>query len=267
MALRVTGSTTRSGRALQAGVPGVARIGPSPGGVWLGPPGGARPLAALDFDAEPGGTYALGPGWRIGVVEHLLAAVVGLGVRDVTIEVEGPELPALDGSARAWCVSLREAGLAPQAESAPRRLARAVRVEDFGGVAVARPSPAPRVAVRVDFGPDLRGEATWEADPSAFEAEIAGARTFVFADQIEALRAAGRGLGATPENTLVVGEARGREGWRWPDEPVRHKLLDLIGDLAWAGWPWAAEIEVDRGSHRLHTALARAMRAAEESPP
>ena len=100
-----------------------------------------------------------------------------------------------------------------------------------------------------------------DLDGDSFAAEVAWARTFVLAHQVEALRAAGRGRGATAENTVIWGGPNAPAGARSPDEAVRHKLLDLIGDLALMGGPVCARIRVSRGSHALHHALVAALRA------
>lgn len=269
MARRVIGEACRSGPGLHTGSPCRAWIRPAAAGagLMLGPPGHALPLDPARALAEPGATSVVGEGWRIGVVEHLLAACVGLGVQDVIIEVEGPELPALDGASAVWCAALRDAGLADTRARPLRRLAAPVTVVDYGGSASAWPDAHPEIRVEVDFGARLRGEAAWRppwGQPGGdFAGELGWARTFVLAEQVPALREAGRGRGATAENTLVLHEHGPEPSWLAPDEPVRHKLLDLIGDLAWAGGGWAASVRVTRGSHRLHLALVRAMLAQE----
>lgn len=208
--------------------------------------------------AGEGSTVLEGPGFSVRTPEHLLAALYGSGISHARIEIDGPEVPILDGSAREWCERLDEAG----SRSGPRQLRvelrRPVRVEAAGGWAEAWPAEGEIVRVDVDFEGGPVGVAQIDLeDEVAFIEDVAWARTFVHERDVERLRAAGRGLGATLDNTVVYGPDGPINAFRSFDEGVRHKLLDLIGDLALAGAPVQARIVVHRGSHALHQALVR----------
>ena len=213
------------------------------------------PARVSSARAEDGCSLVEGAVGSVRTPEHLLAAIHGLRFTDLEVEVEGPEVPILDGSSRPWVDALVEAGSFVGEPLEVRTLPR-VRVEAAGGWAEAAPTPD-ALEVHVDFGAGgpqgcLRVSHT-EAD---FRTEVASARTFVLARDVAMLRAAGRGRGATPENTVVWPQAP----LRTPDEPVRHKMLDLWGDLALLG-PYTGFLKVVRGSHRLHHALLRALMA------
>ncbi len=195
-------------------------------------------------------------GARVGTPEHLLAALWGRGVLDARLVLSGAEVPALDGSAAPWLDAIDEAGVVAGPQAVVKRVARPVEVALGGGVARLTPAAVRRVSVQVDFGPGgPAGAAAVELGSPDFDREIAPARTFVLARDVERLRAEGRGGGATPENTVVWPAS----ALRFPDEPVRHKLLDLVGDLALCGVPVMGAIEVVRGSHALHHRLVRAL--------
>lgn len=181
--------------------------------------------------------------------EHLLAALHGLGVTDLEIEISGPEVPILDGSAAEWVSGLDEAGRVWGPELPTRELPRR-EVNAFGGRARCGPGPD-QLEVQVDFGAGgPKGNYTVLRSETAFRLEIAWARTFVRECDVEQFRAAGRGRGMTEDNTVLWP----RSSLRAPDEPVRHKLLDLWGDLAVLG-PFRGWVLVERGSHALHHAL------------
>lgn len=202
---------------------------------------------------------ATGPSLRVSTPEHLLAAAHAGGYSDLRVEVQGPELPALDGSALPWCALLEEAGLRAGPRRAALALRSAVRVERDGAWAEARPDAEERLRVEVDHGPALAGVAETAPDEGSFVEDVAWARTYVMARDIEALRAQGRGRGADASNTVVYGERGPLTDERGPREGVRHKLLDLIGDLALAGAPLRARVVVHRGTHALHLDLVRAI--------
>jgi UDP-3-O-[3-hydroxymyristoyl] N-acetylglucosamine deacetylase len=204
-------------------------------------------------------------------VEHLLAALYGLGIDNLRAELDGPELPALDGSAAPWVDLLRRAGACEQA--APRRalvLGREIEVRD--GERWIRAEPAERFAVAyaIEFSHAAVGrqELAIEGDDAErFAAEIAPARTFGFASELRELEGAGLARGGSLASAVLLDE-RGvvnPEGLRFPDEPVRHKILDLYGDLALLGRRLRARVRVERGGHRLHQALVAAL--AREARP
>lgn len=217
---------------------------PGAGLCWSVPSAGPWPVDLRHAEAVPGATVLVAGDVRVSTPEHVLAALTGLGVSDTQLVVDGPELPALDGGAAAWVAAIRSVGCV-DGEPLAVPVVSGVDWSAHGGRFVVRPGPPERI-VHVDFGPGgPRGTARWRVgqDPMAF----AWARTFVLADQVDALRAAGRGRGATADNTLVWGAGPVERA----EEPVVHKLLDLIGDLALVP-PVDATVEVWRGSHRLH---------------
>jgi UDP-3-O-[3-hydroxymyristoyl] N-acetylglucosamine deacetylase len=208
-------------------------------------------------------------------VEHLLAALYGLGVDNLRVELDGPELPALDGSAAPWVDLLRRAGTCPQA--APRRpLALGREVEVREGERWIRAEPADRLslayAIEYDHPAVRRQEIAFEGDdPERFARELAPARSFGFASELPDLERAGLARGGSLASAVLVGEQGvvNSEGLRFPDEFVRHKLLDLLGDLALLGARLRARVRVERGGHRLHQALVAKLHAeaAPGTPP
>jgi UDP-3-O-[3-hydroxymyristoyl] N-acetylglucosamine deacetylase len=199
---------------------------------------------------------------RLATVEHLLAALAGVGLTAMTLLVEGAEIPLLDGSAQPWVEAIAEAGLQTLgARPAPAPLQAPITLQQGLSFATALPSDRLRLAAAIEFPQAAIGRQLFslELTPAAFVREIAPARTFGFREQVEQLRAAGLIQGGALDNALVCDG----DGWlnpplRYPDEPVRHKLLDLLGDLALAGLP-QAQVFAFRGSHGLHTALAAAL--------
>lgn len=205
-------------------------------------------------------------GASVMTVEHLLAALSARGVDNVRVEVDGPEIPATDGSAASFDSLLRDVGLCDQGGS--RRVLevrRGVGYADGSRSIQIEPALGFGIFYAVDFRHPAIGRQVLEIDdltPARFEAEIAHARTFGFLDQVEALRGAGFARGACLDNTVVL-DASGvmnEGGLRWPDEFVRHKVLDLVGDLALLGYPVRGRIRVERGGHAIHHALLRILR-------
>ena len=198
-------------------------------------------------------------------VEHLLAACYGLGIDNVRVEVDGPELPVMDGSAAPFVYLIRSAGVFRQ--RAPRRVLRMRRpLEVRDGDRSVRIEPARdfRVTYAVDFEhPAIRRQEICLSplDPARFEREIAAARTFGFLQDVRALWEAGLARGGSLDNTVLLDEVRvvNPQGLRWPDEFVRHKVLDLCGDLALLGMPIAGHVHVERGGHALHQQLVAAI--------
>lgn len=192
-------------------------------------------------------------GARVETVEHALAALVGLGIADAVIEVDGPELPLLDGSASPWVEAALTTGL-PRADRRPvvtRACAAAV------GRRTLALTPGGGVDVRsvVDYAhPAIgRAEVRWTGDPDDFASRIAPARTFALLEDVEALRAEGRIRGGTLSAAVVLGPEGplNPEGLRFEDEPARHKLLDLLGDLALLGGAPFGSVRAERYGHGL----------------
>ncbi len=198
-------------------------------------------------------------------VEHVLAAVVGLGIDDIVIEMDAAEPPILDGSAEPFRRALVEAG--PTAHGGVAdvlRLAESVRVVDGDSVYEAHPADALELEVIIDFPHPLIGvqEGRYVVTAESFSRDLAPARTFGMLSWVEDLRAKGLIQGASAENTIVLSEdAIVGSTLRWPDEFVRHKALDVVGDLALAGQRVQARISATRPSHRGTVALVREMLA------
>lgn len=199
---------------------------------------------------------------RLATVEHLLAALAGVGISSALLLVDGPEIPLMDGSALPWVEAIAEVGLKHLGpRPAPRALNEPITLQQGQSFATALPSDQLRLAAAIEFPQAAIGRQLFSLalTPQAFVDQIAPARTFGFKQQVEQLLAAGLIKGGALDNALVCDG----EGWmnpplRFADEPVRHKLLDLLGDLALAGLP-QAQVFAFRGSHGLHTALAAAL--------
>ena len=199
---------------------------------------------------------------RLATVEHLLAALAGVGISSALLLVDGPEIPLMDGSAQPWVEAIAEAGLKPLGpRPAATPLTGPITLQQGQSFATALPSDCLRLGAAIEFPQAAIGRQLFslELTPQAFVEQIAPARTFGFKQQVEQLLAAGLIKGGALDNALVCDG----EGWvnpplRFADEPVRHKLLDLLGDLALAGLP-QAQVFAFRGSHGLHTALAAAL--------
>lgn len=267
-------SVERCGVGLHSGLPCRVRLAPSEREGyrvgWLEDP--AQPLWRLEPSqvAETRLCTALQLGSRrLATVEHLLAALAGTGVSQAEIWVEGSEIPLLDGSALPWVEAIAEAGLTLVGErSAPSLSPEPLTLHQGLSFITALPADGPRVAAAVEFPQAAIGRQLFSLDlsPERFVVEIAPARTFGFREQVEQLRAAGLIRGGALENALVCdGERWLNPPLRFADEPVRHKLLDLIGDLALVGLP-QAQVFAYRGSHGLHTALAAALAALPSAP-
>jgi UDP-3-O-[3-hydroxymyristoyl] N-acetylglucosamine deacetylase len=192
-------------------------------------------------------------------VEHLLAALVGMGIDNARIEVDGAELPLLDGSAQGWVNGIIEAGwLCQEVERIGRSLPETVSVYQDDAFAIAIPAPLTRLSYGIDFAQPVIGRQWFSFQMSDFYQEIAPARTFGFAEQVEQLRHSGLIKGGSLENALVCSQ----QEWlnpplRFADEPVRHKLLDFLGDLSLLGSLPTAHYLAYKASHRLHTQLAQ----------
>ncbi len=201
-------------------------------------------------------------GSSVATIEHLMATLSALDVDNATIEIDGPEVPVMDGSAGAFLEALDEAGIA--ALDAPLsyiKVLRPVAVRYGDARAEFLPYDGMRIEVEIDFPNPLVGRQQFAADidSEVFRRELARARTFGFLADVEQLWARGLAQGASLDNALVIGDDRviNPEGPRFADECVRHKALDAVGDLALAGAPIRALYRSHRGGHKLNvTALA-----------
>jgi UDP-3-O-[3-hydroxymyristoyl] N-acetylglucosamine deacetylase len=211
-------------------------------------------------------------GVSVGTVEHLLAALRGLGIDNARIEVDGPEIPILDGSSAPFVTALRAAGGGAVQRAARRTLAvrRPISIRDGERAILALPARDFRISYAIDFPHPAIGyqAVALSVDEEVFASSIAPARTFCLLRDVQAMRASGRARGGSLDNAVVVGD-EGIVGGalRFRDEFVRHKVLDLIGDLALLGAPLLAHVVVFKGGHRLHAQLVRRLRAGAASAP
>lgn len=204
---------------------------------------------------------------QVHTVEHLLSAVHGLHIDNLEIEIDGPEVPGLDGSARDFVAHFKKAGIADQEASVePILLQEAVAVSHKGASIVAFPNGGKglRVSYTLDYPiPSIKSMfLAFEFSPASYEAEVASARTFVLRAEADMMRQMGMGLGATTDNTVVfdTDEVVGTT-LRFDNEPCRHKVLDLIGDLALLGRPLHADIVAVKSGHELNLRLVQGIEA------
>ena len=198
-------------------------------------------------------------------VEHLLAALVGLGIDNVNIEMNQAEVPIMDGSAASFVYLVHEAGV--KTLKAPRRFLKVARPVSLsrGEKRIALyPSDPFKVTSSISFDhPLLRHQSRTErVTEDSFIENIAPARTFGFLKDVEQLRQQGLALGASLDNAIVLGETGVlNNSLRFEDEFVRHKILDVIGDLALVGYPIIGHLVAHRGGHALHASFARKLLA------
>lgn len=233
---------------------------PGHGRVFLS--GGERIPALADRVVRVDRCTTLGSGAAaVSTVEHLLAAAAGLGLTDALFEVDGPEIPILDGSALPFAEGFLEAGLEDHGSVAPPLvLGRPVLAAAGEGVVVALPAEEPSFECCVCFPHPLVGLQQIHFRPAEgdFMQDLAPARTFGFWEEVQALLARGLARGGDLSNALVIGGPGGFSSPpRFPDEPVRHKCLDLVGDLALVGAPVRARVLAVRAGHRLHVEVAK----------
>ncbi len=217
------------------------------------------PALAANVSATLRGTTLSSSGASVQVVEHVLSALSGLGVSDVAVEMDSSEPPAMDGSALPFLRALKDAGLIDlKDENSAFALKREMILQDGGSAIRACPSDRFTVGFMIDFPGTPIGtqEICLEVNGAAYERDIAPARTFGFMDEIEELKGKGLALGASLDNALAVGKNGYVNKPRFADEAVRHKVLDLVGDLALVGRPILADIIAERSSHTLNTKLA-----------
>jgi UDP-3-O-[3-hydroxymyristoyl] N-acetylglucosamine deacetylase len=203
--------------------------------------------------------------------EHVLAALYGLGIDNACLELEGTEVPILDGSALPFAAAIRQVGIIPQAAAARQfRLPRPVWVAEGERHVLALPADRLALTVATDFGRPYAGPALLMLDfPPDTDTDkgldpfvwgLAPARTFCFLDEVGAILAAGLGAGGSLENALVLSEQGPSSPLRFEDEPIRHKALDLLGDLALLGGRLLAHVIAVKAGHALHTAAAEQIR-------
>ena len=205
---------------------------------------------------DPAGTH-------VATVEHLLAALASLGIDNVAIEIDGNEVPVLDGSAGPFVEAFDQAGIAQQpVKRRYIRILKPVRIENGASWAEFKPHNGTRFEIEIDFESKAIGRQAYAVDvtPDVFRKDIARARTFGFMKDVERLWAAGYALGSSLENSVVIGDddrVINMEGLRYSNEFVRHKMLDAMGDLSLAGARFIGCFRSYRGGHKLNAQALR----------
>ena len=274
----LAGDITCVGRGLHSGHRTSMRLRPAP-------PGTGIRFLRMDVDA---GQRVVTAHWRnvveselctvianehgvtVRTVEHLLAALRGCEIDNAVVELEGPEVPIMDGSAAPFVSLLQRTGSVPQ--PAARRalyIRQPVTVSNGDRYAMLLPDPQAQITVEIDFPNPVIGRQRYSMtlDPVTFAREIAPARTFGFAHDVRALQARGIALGGSLRSAILVDEQRvvNEEGLRFPDEFVRHKLLDCVGDLSLLGLPVIGHLVAYKPGHQLCHQLLRAVHAAADA--
>ena len=208
-------------------------------------------------------TLSNAAGVSVATIEHLMAALAAVGIDNLYIDIDGEELPALDGSSEPFLKLIEQVGVVPQ--PAPRRYVKVLKtVEIKSGLSTAciEPSDQLELDVFIDFEDEAIGQQRVEIQPNerSFRETLAGARTFARSREFEALRAAGLSKGGSLDNAILVDgdKVLNPEGLRFADEFVRHKALDLLGDL-YLGGPILGRVTTVRGGHRINHMLLTAL--------
>ncbi len=215
-------------------------------------------------------TLGNGEGPTIATVEHLMAALCGCGIDNLYVEVEGSELPIMDGSAAPFVFLIECAGIVEQ--DAPRRaieILKPVRVEDENRLVELSPGKGFSVGFEIEFGSNAIGRQDMDVEfvNGTFKGELSRARTFGFIEEVDQLRAMGLALGGSLDNAVVVSgdKVLNEDGLRYKDEFVRHKILDCVGDLYLAGAPIIGHFRGYRSGHALNHRILRALLADPDS--
>ena len=253
-----------NGVGLHSGAPVNLRILPAPSGSGIV----FRRTDLDDFEVEATGrnvarvsyaTSLMKKGVLISTTEHLLSAFIGTGIDNAIVELDNLELPILDGSARPFVEMIKNAGIRKQRRARTYlRVRRELELREGNKFIAVYPADSYSVAYTIDFPHPMIGKETFRVDLSdgAYLREIASARTFGFLHEADAMRQQGLIRGASTENAIVLTrEAVMNPPLRYRDEFVRHKVLDLIGDLALVGKQILGNIVADRAGHAMHTAL------------
>lgn len=207
---------------------------------------------------------------KIRTVEHLMSALAGLGIDNILIEIDGPEVPILDGSATELVGIILDAGIAKQAKSKTFiQILKPIIYEDAHSRVVALPYDGRRISYYISFNHAYlrHQELTVDIDEAAFAKEIAPARTFGFLNDVEALKANGLARGGSLDNAVIVGEegVLNKSGLRFHDEFVRHKILDSIGDLSLIGHPIQGHLILEKSGHTANTRFLKKLLASSDS--
>jgi len=273
----VSKPATLEGCGLHSGQKVRLQIGPAAAGSGLTfrrtdlPDATELTLADTFHDGPPFRSALKRGAAEVHTVEHVLSALSGLQVTDALISIDGAEMPGMDGSAQPFVEALKAAGVAdlPGPAVEPIVIKQALTVSEGAAQVAALPYDGFKVSYTLNYPnePLAQGHLDIDFGAETFEREIAPARTFCMKKEAEALRAAGFGKGASTANTLVIeGRSVLENTLRFPDEPVRHKILDLVGDLYLAGRPVRGHIVGCRSGHKLNRALARLLVQAVPAP-
>ena len=272
------GSDRQTTLAGSVSLQGIGVHSGNPAEVTLHPADAGTGFVFVNRDPESGREVELPAHWRavsatalctvlgdpkaggVSTVEHLMAALRGLGVDNALIEMDGPEMPIMDGSSEAFVAAIDSVGLRKLA--APRRYIRikkTVRVDQGSAWCELRPFDGCRFDVTIDFDAAVIGRQSMVLDLEAenFRNELCRARTFGSVQDVEKLWSMGFALGSSLENSVAISEGQvlNPEGTRWSDEFVRHKMLDAVGDLALAGLPFLGLYRSYKGGHRMNHAI------------
>jgi UDP-3-O-[3-hydroxymyristoyl] N-acetylglucosamine deacetylase len=207
-------------------------------------------------------TAISGNGFQVKTIEHILAALAGLDIDNVYVEVDAGEAPVMDGSAAHFVRLIRSAGIVPQNRRQPYlKITRPLEVMDGARRVRIEPSSTTKISYSIHYNHPLIQTQTYlyEHSVHAFEREIADARTFGFLQEVEALWARGLGQGGSLDNTIILSQdgILNESGLRFANEFVRHKILDLIGDFSLLGVPLIGHLMAERSGHAMHTRLVQ----------
>ena len=256
-----------SGVGLHSGAPCRVRFHPSEGGVRFRR-GGREISARLESVTNTSRCTTLGEGSaRVGTVEHLLAALYVRGWwRGLVIEASADELPILDGSAAPWLPLIDALGPPPPPpQGLEVKKPFSLSLGEKGDAQFTLTPGPPCLSVRIHFAHPAVGRQHWRGTPKDYET-LLPARTFGFLSEVEALRARGLATAAGLENAIVFGDEASLQPLRSPDEPVRHKALDWLGDAFLLGRPLLGSLAVVRGSHGAHVTFLRALMRTLQTP-
>lgn len=245
-----------SGLGLHSGKAAEASLSPAPtfSGIIFHRLGQAFPAHLDQLTKTERGTTLGG----IGVVEHLLSALYALGISNLEIKVKGDEIPIIDGSALPFIEALEQAEIIEQEEPLfPFEIKKPLLISAGEAALEALPYHGLKIDFMVEFQGIGRQELSFDLYNQSYAKEIAPARTFGFLEEYESLKQRGLGLGVTAENVVVLSKRGPLTRLRMKDEPVRHKILDLIGDLSLLGRPLFAHIRAQKSGHKLNAELVR----------
>ena len=221
-------------------------------------------------DTRLSSTVVTETGVRVGTIEHIMSALAAYGVDNALIELNAPEIPIMDGSSLPFIYLLQDAGIV-EAQKRFLKILKTVEVKEAGKWVRFTPYNGFKVTLTIEFDHPVfnRSNPTFEIDfaGKSYVEEIARARTFGFMQEVELMRAHNLGLGGNLNNAIVIDDTDvlNPEGLRYPDEFVRHKILDAIGDLYIVGHPIIGAFEGYKSGHAINNALLRAVLADESA--